>query len=58
MKKKEMLNKLKAFGVKVKGPVTIGEAKEMLAAVRTDTSKPGHNIGKTDITSAIGAKQP
>ena len=53
-----MLNKLKAFGVKVKGPVTIGEAKEMLAAVRTDTSKPGHNIGKTDITSAIGAKQP
>ena len=58
MKKKDMLNKLKSFGVKVNGPMTVGEAKVALAEARADVSKPGAYIGKTDITSAIGAKQP
>lgn len=58
MKKKDMLNKLKSFGVKVNGPVTVPEAKALLAAARADVSKPGAYIGKTDITSALGAKQP
>ena len=58
MKKREMLNKLKAFGVKVKGPISTSEAKALLAQARADTSKPGAYIGKTDISSAIGARQP
>jgi len=58
MKKQEMINKLAALGVKVQKPISVPELRKALQAAQHDTSKPGAYIGKIDITSAIGAKQP
>lgn len=60
MKKKDIINKLAALGVKDTNGKTVSELRKMLTAAQHDTSKPGAYIGKEDIasSSARSAKPP